>query len=332
MDGALLVAAGTVAAGASVSVLGLAMRARSREEELDALLVVPNTGFGVAGGRPAETRRVARRATPDHGTVVAGTLDLAELAIGRWDPAGSLRLRIQRADLSLRPAELVVIAGAFGLAVGLVLAALTGRAWMVAVVLALEPFAVAGALAVLAARRTRRFAEALPDALSLTASSLTAGHTFLRSIQLMTEDREGPLADEFRRVVAETQLGAPLVDSLERMAGRIQLRDLDWMVQAVRIQQTLGGHLGDLLGTLAEFMRARDEVRREIKVLTAEGRASAWVLGAMPVLLFLAVQVINPGYTDPLLRGWGLVVLGLTGLSMSLGVAFILKMVRAVEV
>lgn len=322
MDGGLLLAATTVAAGATVAAGGLAARARERDEDLASILGLP---YGEADVDVA-------RVVAEHGAVVAGTLGLADKALGRWDPANSLRTSIQRADLSLRPAELVVIAGALGLAAGLVLAALTDVIWMVPVALALVPFAVAAVLSLLATRRTRRFAEELPDALSLIASSLTAGHTFMRSIQLMAEDREGPLADEFRRVVAETQLGSPLVDSLERMASRVGLRDVDWMVQALRIQQTVGGHLGELLATLAEFMRARDEVRREVKVLTAEGRASAWVLGAMPILLFLAIQTINPGYTDPLLRGWGLVVMGLTALAMALGVGFILKMVNSVEV
>jgi tight adherence protein B len=149
---------------------------------------------------------------------------------------------------------------------------------------------------------------------------------------MMSEEFNAPLADEFRRVVAETQLGLPLVSSLERMAVRLQLRDVDWMVQAIRIQQQVGGQLSELLATLAEFMRAREEVRSEVAVLTAEGRISAWVLGAMPIFLFVAVQVINPGYMEPMLQGWGWFWLGLTLAAMGLGMWFILRMVKSVEV
>src|SRR3546814_10604709 len=73
---------------------------------------------------------------------------------------------------------------------------------------------------------------------------------FLRSIQLMAEEADGPIAEEFGRVIAETQLGDPLVDALERMARRLDIRDVDWVVQAIRIQQTVGGKLADLLPTL----------------------------------------------------------------------------------
>ena len=101
----------------------------------------------------------------------------------------------------------------------------------------------------------------------------------------MCEEAEPPISEEFARVVSETQLGDPLVDALERMAHRLDVRDVDWVVQAIRIQQTVGGKLADLLHTLADFIRAREEIRREIDVLTAEGKVSAYVLGALPFFL-----------------------------------------------
>ncbi|MGH9152043.1 MAG: type II secretion system F family protein, partial [Acidimicrobiales bacterium] len=178
------------------------------------------------------------------------------------------------------------------------------------------------------ARRRRAFEAQLPEALSLIASSLSAGHTFLRAIQMMTEEAEDPIAEEFGRVVSETRLGDPVVDALERMALRLDVQDLRWVVQAIRVQQTVGGKLADILHTLADFIRSREEVRREVKVLTAEGRMSAWVLGALPVALLLAIQVLNPGYAAPLYKGWGLLVLVMTGLSVLTGVAVILRMVK----
>src|SRR5439155_19941893 len=126
--------------------------------------------------------------------------------------------------------------------------------------------------------------------------------TALRSVQAMVEESEPPLSEEFARVVAETALGDPLVDALERLAERLDIPDLAWVVQAIRIQQTVGGKLADLLITLSEFMRAREEIRREVQVLTAEGRMSAWVLGGLPVLVFFAVKTISPDYMEPMLR------------------------------
>ncbi|MCU1497553.1 MAG: type secretion system protein [Acidimicrobiales bacterium] len=322
MDPGLLMAATTVAAGLALVTGGMVARAHGRDDELARILGLPY------GEGDVDVARIAA----EHGTVVAGTLGLANRAVDRFDTTDALLSRIERADLSLRPAEVVVITAASGLAAGMAVAALTGLLWSVPVILALTPLAAKLVLDRMADRRATHFAAQLPDALAMVASSLSAGHTFLRAISMMADEYERPLADEFRRVVSETQLGSPLVDSLARMAERLQIRDVDWMVQAIRIQQTVGGQLAELLATLADFMRARDEVRREVAVLTAEGRISAYVLGAMPVLLFVAVQVINPGYMDPMLRGWGLVWLGLTVGSMTVGMAIILRMVRSVEV
>jgi Flp pilus assembly protein TadB len=178
------------------------------------------------------------------------------------------------------------------------------------------------------ARRRKKFEAQLPGALSLIAGSLSAGHTFLRAIQMMCEEADPPLSEEFARVVYETRLGDPVVDALERMAIRLEIKDLVWVVQAIRIQQTVGGKLADLLHTLADFIRAREEVRREISTLTAEGRISAWVLGGMPIVLLLAVQVLNPGYATPLFQGKGLFVLAGCGLSIITGVGLIRRMVK----
>jgi tight adherence protein B len=177
-------------------------------------------------------------------------------------------------------------------------------------------------------RRRKKFEAQFPDALSLIASSLSAGHTFLRAIQMMCEESEAPLSEEFSRVVAETQLGDPVVDALDRMAQRLEVRDVAWVVQAIRIQQTVGGRLADLLHTLADFIRAREEIRREVDVLTAEGRISAWVLGALPVFLLLAISVMNPGYMSSMFQGWGYIWLAGSAASVICGVIVINKMVK----
>jgi tight adherence protein B len=177
-------------------------------------------------------------------------------------------------------------------------------------------------------RRRRAFEAQLPEALGLIASSLQAGHTALRAVQAMVEESEPPLSEEFERVVAETRLGDPLVDALERLAQRIDVPDLTWVVQAIRIQQTVGVKLADLLFTLADFMRAREEIRREVRVLTAEGRMSAWVLAALPVGVFFAVKTMSPGYLDPLLSGAGLFALGYAAVSVGIGLAVIMRMVK----
>lgn len=310
------------ALGLGAVVAGFLGRSRQRDLELAEVLGLPY------GEGDVDTSRVVL----EQATVITRVLGLVGRGVERVDRRASLRDRIERADLSLRPAELVVLAGTAGVVVGAVLQLLVGSPGALVAGLVAGPVLTWVTLGVRAGRRSARFAAQLPDALSLVASSMGAGHTFLRSMQLMSEEFDAPLSAEFERVVNETQLGLPLDTSLERMAARLQLRDVDWLVQAMRIQQQVGGQLADLLATLADYMRAREEVRREIRVLTAEGRMSAYVLGALPLLLFGAVQVTNPGYLDPMLQGWGLVWLGLTLVSLCVGMGLILRMVKGVEV
>jgi len=103
---------------------------------------------------------------------------------------------------------------------------------------------------------------------------------------------------------------------------------VDWVVQAIRIQQTVGGKLADLLHTLADFIRSREEIRREIDVLTAEGKVSAYVLGALPLFLAIFVQVSNPGYLDPMFSGWGPVWLFGAAASVVIGMVVIFRMIK----
>jgi tight adherence protein B len=178
------------------------------------------------------------------------------------------------------------------------------------------------------AKRSKAFSAQLPDALSLVASSLSAGHTFLRAVQMMCEESPPPLSEEFSRLVAETRLGDNVTEALSRMAERLQIRDLDMVVQAIRIQQTVGGRLADLFHTLSDVIRARDEVKREVLVLTAEGRMSAYVLAGLVPVLFLMMRMVNPVYLEPLYSGTGLFVLIGCGVLVVTGLFVILRMVK----
>ncbi|MBV8985478.1 MAG: type II secretion system F family protein [Acidimicrobiia bacterium] len=291
-------------------------RARRRERQLVEILDLP---YG--------ERDVPVEALTERG-LVAGTVSIAGKMVDQFDTGGSLKSQLEEAHIPMRPGEFIIVSLAAGLALGAVLTGITG-VWIFGVIgLLTGPL---GGVAFLKRKITSRrnaFAEQLPDALSLIASSLSAGHTFLRAIQMMCEESEPPLSEEFSRVVNETQLGDPVVDALDRMAQRLDVRDVAWVVQAIRIQQTVGGKLADLLHTLADFIRAREEVRREVRVLTAEGRMSAWVLGGLPLFLLLAIQVIDPAYMKPMFQGWGIAVLAATAASVAAGTGIIFRMVK----
>ena len=307
-----------VVVGLSLVAVGILWRARERERALAEILDLP------FGERDVPVESVTER----HSPLVEGTIGLAGRMVDQFDEKGALAVSLERARLPVRPGEYVVITVAGTIALSALLFGVTGTWFFGVLALALGPLAATAVVRHRIARRKKAFEEQLPDALSLIASSLSAGHTFLRAIQMMCEESEPPLAEEFSRVVSETRLGDPLVDALARMAARMEIRDLDWVVQAIRIQQTVGGKLADILHTLADFIRARQEVRREVQVLSAEGRISAYVLGALAPFLALTIQITNPDYMAPMYQGWGLVTLIITGTFMALGTYIIFRMVK----
>jgi len=307
-----------VGAGLALVVAGLLWRVRERERAVAEILELP---YGERDVRPEAL-------TESYSPLVEGSIGLAGRMVDQFDEKGAVRAALERARIPMRPGEYVLVSGAGGMAVAALLLGLTGT-WIFALVgLAAGP--LAGTLFVRRriSKRRKAFESALPDALTLIASSLSAGHTFLRAIQMMCEEADPPISEEFARLVAETRLGDPVVEALARMAKRLEIRDLDWVVQAIRIQQTVGGRLADLLHTLADFIRAREEVRRDVAVLTAEGRISAWVLTALAPLMLFAVQMMNPDYLAPMYRGWGLVVLGFTAGMMAVGSFIIFRMTK----
>lgn len=297
---------------------GLLFRVRERDRSLAEILELP---FGERDVRPEAL-------SEGYSALVEGTIGIAGRMVEQFDEKGDMRAALERARIPMRPGEYVVTAGGATFGLAAVLYGITG-VWIFAMVgLAVGPMVAAAFVRRRIAKRKKAFEAALPDALTLIASSLSAGHTFLRAIQMMTEEAEPPISEEFARVIAETRLGDPVVDALGRMAKRLDVRDLDWVVQAIRIQQTVGGRLADLLHTLADFIRAREEVRRDVAVLTAEGRISAYVLTALAPFMFLAIQVVSPGYMKPMFQGWGLVVLAGTAMLMAFGSVIIFRMCK----
>jgi len=314
-----------IGTGLTLVVVGFLLRARERAFAMHELMSLARYGEG-----ELDDEETPQSLDPDFELSGIGNAaaSIAGRLVSQLDAQGALAASLEKARIPLRAGEYAIVASCGSIVSGLLLGAITQNWILGAATFVCGVFVAAKFPAFRIGRRQKALGRQLPDALTLVASSLAAGHTFLRAIQMMCEESEPPLAEEFGRVVFEVRLGAPLVDALERMAERSGVPDLTWVVQAIRIQQTVGGKLADLLHTLADFMRAREEVRREVDVLTAEGRISAWILGAMPIFLLLAVQVMSPGYANALFHGWGLAALAFTAVSILMGVGLIRRMVR----
>jgi tight adherence protein B len=145
-------------------------------------------------------------------------------------------------------------------------------------------------------RRQKRFGNQLPEAIELIVRSLKAGHPVPVAIGLVGREMADPIGTEFGIVADEVTYGSDLVSALRKMQFRVGQEDLPLFLTAVSIQATSGGNLREILQSLSDVIRQRIKMRRKIRAISAEGRISAYVLTAMPILLLIAVNVMSPGY------------------------------------
>ena len=314
-----LLAALTVGVGIALIVVALLGRSRDRDEQLLQLLAVDDE---VDEEEVAEV--TSRLGLLRPAATAAGVL------LERVDRDRSIATRLERAALPVRPGEYAIAVALLGLVLGGWLWAATGLEPLLAVGVVLAPVAGSLWLDTRVRRRRRLLEEQLPDLLSSLAASVRGGHSLLRATELLSEEAPEPTCSELERVLAETRLGVPIVDAFGRFADRAELEDLHWVVEGIRIQQTVGGQLAELLFTLADHLREREEIRREIQVLTAEGRLSTWVLSLLPVGLGLFIAVRSPDYIAPLFSGPGLFLLVAAGVMIAMGATIISRMVKRV--
>ena len=148
--------------------------------------------------------------------------------------------------------------------------------------------------------RFRKFEELFPDAIDQLARAVRAGHAFTSGFELIGRELPDPVGQEFRTTYAQQNLGVPLAVALQNFAARIPLPDVRFFVAAIQIQRESGGNLGEVLDSLSYVVRERFKLLRQIRVYTAEGRMSMYVLMAMPFVAGVGVYLVNPGYMMPL--------------------------------
>jgi len=239
-----------------------------------------------------------------------------------------LDAELEAAGVSLRSGEFVVASVVAALVFGVLGAALLRNALLALIVAGAGALFPTLLLRSALSKRADRLREQLPDVLTIMAASLRAGHSFLQSLDTTAKEIAQPAASEFQRLVAEIRLGRPAEDALEALAERVGSPDFKWAVLAVNIQREVGGNLAEILDTVADTLRERAMLRRQVKVLTAEGRLSAWVLALLPIAIALYMFAVNPDYIGALFKntiGW--VMLITAGILMFLGILWMRKIV-----
>jgi tight adherence protein B len=243
--------------------------------------------------------------------------------------------RLELAGMTMRPASVVTLVAlltAGGVLVGTVLGLVRGFPVGLLFPVVFAALVLFGARAVIARRVAKRrsvFAEQLDDTLQLMASGLRAGHSLPAALDAVAAEAESPTAEEFARLLNKNRIGYDLAQAIEECAERMDCDDLAWTAQAVAIHREVGGNLGEVLDHVGETIRERNQIRRQVRTLSAEGRISANVLIALPIAIATLLAFVSPDYvrlfvTTPI----GLVLIGISVVLFVIGVLWLRQITK----
>lgn len=288
---------------------------------MSALALVAYALLAPSVGKVALSRRrpVGTEATSPLGALADGLVDLVDTVLKRrgWVPFSSTE--IEMASLRMTPGSLVVLVSSLGFVMLLVVSSVAGTtagfaaAFVVPVITKL----------VLRSRGNKRrtaFGEQLDESLQMIASALRAGHSLPRALDTSSREAPSPTSEEFARIVNENRIGRDIVEAMYTTADRMDSQDFRWVAEAVAVQRDTGGNLNEVLDQVGSTIRERNQILREVRTLSAEGRMSAVILMVLPVFVALGMSVSNPGYMAPLFEGGaGLVVLVISAILFAVG-------------
>lgn len=239
-----------------------------------------------------------------------------------------MEIELMRADIPLRGEEFIMINVLVMAGLGLPLTLITRNAivgWFGVVAGFVIPRMIVKRIKL---KRIHKFNSQIGDVLVVMSNSLRAGFSFLQALEMVSREMPTPIAEEFTRTLREMNLGTPTEEALLNLTTRIESEDLDLVITAVLIQRQVGGNLAEVLDGISHTIRERIRIKGEIKTLTAQGRISGIIVGALPLVIGLVLSVINPKYIGALFInpvGWAMLTAG--AISMTVGIALIKKIV-----
>jgi tight adherence protein B len=260
--------------------------------------------------------------------------DWLNIRLEKSNYGGGIARELARADIKLKAVEYVALIVIVAIGVGLL-------SWYAGGPL----FGIIGALVGLnfprfyvknqQAKRLQRFNEQLADMLNLMVNGLRAGYSTMQAMEAVSREMPPPIADEFRRVVQEMQLGIPMEKALDNFLRRIPSNDLDLVIAAINVQREVGGNLAEILDIISFTIRERVRINGEIKVLTSQVIYSGRFLAMMPLLISGALWLLNRPYMmeffNPDTRIVGLIALGIGGTMIAAGY-FIMTRIATIDV
>lgn len=240
------------------------------------------------------------------------------------DTFDNISKNLARADLKFRPAEFIALIVISSMVVGLIGFIISGYSIFFAIIsMAFGAYLPQIYVKFAQGRRLKRFDNQLGDMLNLMVNGLRAGFSTLQAMEAVSRELPSPISEEFRRVVQEMQLGLPMEDALNHLLRRINSEDLDLVITAINVQREVGGNLAEILDVISYTIRERVRIKGEISALTAQGRATAWVIAALPILLVLLLFLLNREYVmqffNPETRSCGIPILVVAGIMVISG-------------
>lgn len=244
----------------------------------------------------------------------------------------SLRMRLQRAGLDMAPRTFWILSVCCGLALGLAVFATSPNLPIIVPVLS----AFVGTLGIprwivarLTKRRQNKFLDEFANAIDVIVRGVKSGLPLPECLAVIARESPQPIAGEFTELVEQQRVGVPLTEAFERMMARVPLPEVRFFAIVVGIQQQAGGNLSEALGNLAGVLRDRKRLQAKVRALSAEAKASAAVLGALPFIVMILVYITTPSYITLLwTTQFGQFLLGCAAIWMTLGVLVMRKMIN----
>lgn len=236
---------------------------------------------------------------------------------------------LTKAHLPLKPEELFGIAVLLSGSIGLVL-----YLFNVSIFIVIPVMIVLYIIPGLFVRRTKvsrgkKMNNQLPEALAILSNGLRAGLSFTQSMLIAGKEMEEPISYEFNKIVRDNSLGKPIDEALSDFSKRTEDEDIDIFVTAILIQRQVGGNLSEILDVLATTIRDRIKLRGDIKTITAQSKMSAVVVGSIPLVLALILNVINPEFIRPLFTTFvGNIMIGVVLFMQTIGVIALVKIIK----
>jgi tight adherence protein B len=273
----------------------------------------------VAAGMPAQS---------DSHPGTARVMTRVERSLVATEWFENLARDLDRTAMDRSPAQVLAVASIGALSAAVLLASVSGQPLLAIPVLAVAPVALKAYVRNRVDQQRRLFGDQLADHLAVVGGAMRAGHSLPAALATVLDDAPEPARREFGRAVADEKLGASMEDALEELAERMDSRDVEQIALLARLQREAGANAAEMLDRVVATIRERQELRRTVRTLTAQGRMSRWVLTVLPLAVLLFLTVTNRTYVDPLYSTTiGNVLLGIAAVMVTLGSLVIKRIV-----